>query len=45
MEELCQWFYVKCYVTVHTCVLSNLIWTYTQICGKVMDSDNVKKEK
>ena len=35
----------KKYVTVHAYVSSNLIWTYTQICGKVMDSDNVKKEK
>ena len=32
-------------ITVPTCVPGNLIWTYTQICGKVMDSDNVKKEK
>ena len=32
-------------ITVPTCVTGNLIWTYTQICGKVMDSDNVKKEK
>ena len=32
-------------ITVPACVPGNLIWTYTQICGKVMDSDNVKKEK
>ena len=31
-------------ITVPACVPGNLIWTYTQICGKVMDSDNVKKK-
>ena len=40
---------VPCRVYSNKIILShvcgNLIWTYTQICGKVMDSDNVKKEK